>query len=413
MVVIFFLSEDWDVGVRGFTRRPLIRAISRVLLGDGAHVLCIERPVSPLVEPWKNPRKLMRWLSRQQLLRSETPNLHIYTPWAPYHERIALAVPGGVVLNRLVIRRQVLRQLRVLNLTALPVVTWIFHPYHQHLLGTISAQLTVYECHDDYGAGFDINSRVPPALSRMEERLARSVDIIFTTAQQLQESRGRWNDNTYLVPNGVDFELFNSALCRWQSPPADIRNIQRPRIIFIGGVTHWIDFALLSDVAQMAPSWNFLFVGPVDTRMATDARLEFNKLHDNPKFHFLGAKPPEEVPAYVAHSDVCIIPYVKRPKTASVYPLKLNEYLAAGKPVVSTHFSRDLDEFKGIVDFVNNARQFVACTERALRSPQTARIQRGIEVARANSWTARATEIISIIRMKLSESAATRGQENE
>lgn len=394
-----FLSEDWEVPPRGFTRRALILALARHLAKLGGTILCVDRPVCPVVTAVKNPRKLFRWASHRSGLRRIAPGLFVFTPWMFLHERLAPRLPGVVALNQKVLRNQITDCLSNTLSEPSRVVVWVFHPYQKDMLGVLNASdLIVYECHDEYMASGYVTADAAHTMRRYAEAILQRADVVITTARALYESHRTRNHNTYLIPNGVDVDLFLAEA----DLPADISSITFPRIGYAGAVNQNLDFDLLDELASSDTGWNFVFVGPFSWNGLVPRPASLDRLRERGNVFFLGTKPYYEMPAYLRGLDVLIIPYVKNEATWAAYPLKLNEYLAVGRPVVSTSFSPDMLDFASVVTLAETAQEFSRGIEKAIANPNAQRLDLGRKLAASNSWDKRAEQICGIINGHLS-----------
>ncbi|MEH0155776.1 glycosyltransferase [Limibacter armeniacum] len=195
-----------------------------------------------------------------------------------------------------------------------------------------------------------------------EREFVRKADFVVSTSKQISKRLRKWNQKCYTVENAADFAFFvNNA----EPIPEDIANIKHPRVVYVGNIGLRIDYLLLEVAAKKLPDFQFVFVGPVDEREFKGAELK--KL---PNVHFLGRRPYKEVPAYMNAGDICMIPFECTEYTKHIYPLKINEYLSLGKPVVTSQFA-DLSDFDDVIlrykdvdEFVQKVQQgLAACTE--------------------------------------------------
>jgi glycosyltransferase involved in cell wall biosynthesis len=162
----------------------------------------------------------------------------------------------------------------------------------------------------------------------MEDSLLKKVDVTIVTQDNLLPRRAALCRNTFCVPNGADTDLFRE-MKDTPSPPI-LDKLVRPRLGFVGHVQYWIDLGLIAYLAKRRPEWSFILIGPIGPLADT------NPVKGLPNVHFIGRKPQAEIPALLAAMDVCLNPYHTGELANNCSPLKLYEYLAAGKPVVST-----------------------------------------------------------------------------
>src|SRR5205823_13347203 len=155
-------------------------------------------------------------------------------------------------------------------------------------------------------------------------------DLVFVVSETLLETKRRLNANTWTSPHGVDFEHFRRAQDADLAAPDDAAGLPRPIIGYFGSLEKWIDFELIDYLAEHRPQWTFLLVG----RVAVPA----GRLSQRPNVRWLGRRPYESLPAYGKLFNAAIIPFRINQQTLHCNPLKLREYLAMGKPIVSVDF---------------------------------------------------------------------------
>ncbi len=212
------------------------------------------------------------------------------------------------------------------------IIFYLWRPYFDHVLNGNSCDLSCYHIVDEYSF-----SPSEQSLSEREVRLIQRVDQVFIHSPALLERKGQFNPHTRFVPNGVDYQAFATT----HAEPADLKEIPHPRLGYIGIIKTQLDFQLLLDLAGRHMEWSFVFVGPRG-KLGPDVML-VDQLAKFRNVHFLGHKAKEIACAYPQHMDVCLLPYKINDYTKYIYPLKLHEYLAGGKPIVGTSIRSLLD----------------------------------------------------------------------
>ena len=255
-------------------------------------------------------------------------------------------------------------------------ILWSINPYIWDFLFTIENKLFIHEVIDELSE----YPRPYPNIIEIEKKVLQRADLVFVTASGLLKTKGPYNPHTYLVPNGVDFDFFSRFASQDISPPEDLKSLPHPILGFVGGVHSWLNFDLIREVAVRRPQWTFVFVGPV----GDDA--EVSKVNDIDNVHFLGRKPKEEVPLYVGAFDVCINPFKLERLAEYVNPLKVYEYLAMGRPVVSTSMP-ELLRLSDVLYLADETEGWVSSIDKAIREDNKERQQARTEVARRYSWT--------------------------
>jgi len=172
-------------------------------------------------------------------------------------------------------------------------------------------------------------------------------------------------------------------------PPPDVAHIKKPILGYVGEIAWWFDFDLIRDLATQNPDWSIVLIGQTHEARA-------NELGQIPNIHLLGRKPYSELPAYLSRFDVCLLPFKINDLTSAVNPVKLYEYLAAGKPVVSTPM-REVLKYRDVVS-VAAPDEFSTAVSSLLQSGSEAvLVQRRQEVAKSNSWEMRVEEILRLL----------------
>lgn len=218
----------------------------------------------------------------------------------------------------------------------------------------------------------------------LENEQVKQAKLVLATSQELTKAKLPLNPNTYHLPNAADVELFKPARGRNMPMPPELQGKRGKVILYMGNIG-WarVDFPLLKKIADH-PDWTLLLVGPTDSE--EQVKVGLDKM---PNVIFTGSKKINELPAYVAYSDCTLIPFQCNTLTKSIYPLKINEYLAVGKPVVTTNFSDDIAEFKEVAYIANGHDEFLSLIEKSLQEDSPERQNLRIKVAEQNSWKAR------------------------
>jgi UDP-galactopyranose mutase len=235
-------------------------------------------------------------------------------------------------------------------------VLWFYTPQAQAFAGHLQGNPAIYDCMDELSAfaGAD------PALPEWERNLMARAALVFTGGRSLHEAKSRQHGNVHAFPSGVETAHFQPA--RGGLPdPRDQQAIPHPRMGFYGVLDERLDRDLLARVADLRPDTHFVLVGPL-------AKLDLEELPQRPNLHYLGAKDYSELPAYVANWDVALMPFAINEATRFISPTKTPEYLAAGRPVVSTPIVDVVRQYGAMpaVQIAGTAEAFAAATDAAL-----------------------------------------------
>lgn len=258
---------------------------------------------------------------------------------------------------------------------------WVYTPMPLPALFTLSEsghkpQLVIYDCMDEL-----VNFRfVTPELRERETQLFAWSDVVFTGGHSLYEAKCKQHVNVHPFPSSVDVDHFAKATLN-PSEPTDLQTIPHPRIGFIGVIDERVDTELLREVAAERPHWHFIVIGPV-------VKISEDELPKGDNVHYLGQKQYEELPDYLAHIDVAMMPFAINDATRFISPTTTPEYLAAGKPVISTPI-RDVVRPYGEKDLVVIAKtsdEFIAGLEQLINEDQSQRLSRATTYINRLSW---------------------------
>jgi glycosyltransferase involved in cell wall biosynthesis len=310
----------------------------------------------------------------EQLTHKLPPSFHVYVPepWLPDVYRLSW-------LRHLLLCARVRRGWRRLEgLGCSTRVLYLWHYQFEPAFAVHRQDLSLYHIEDEYSF-----AREPPPMDLRELKLLREVDQVFVHSPQLMERKGWINPNTAFVPNGVDYRLYSTAV----PEPRDIASIPHPRIGYTGNLKTQLDWRLLRDVATRRPEWSFVFVGPRLSLTAEDRAL-LDEMSRRKNVYLLGEKSVKALAAYPQHFDVCIMPYVLNGYTQNIYPLKLHEYLASGRPVVGSPI-RSLKDFHEVIALASSADEWCEALASALTpaagAPAAAAARQNI--ARQYDWS--------------------------
>ncbi|MFL6829354.1 MAG: glycosyltransferase [Sphingomicrobium sp.] len=259
------------------------------------------------------------------------------------------------------------------------LIAWYYTPMMLPFSRHIDAAVTVYDAMDELSK-FRF---APPKLLQLEQELIDKADVVFTGGSSLFEAKKDRHENVHCFPSSVDRAHFAKARARLFDP-ADQEDLPRPRLGFYGVIDERFDTELLANVAEMRPDWSLVMVGPF-------AKISDEDLPKRPNIHYLGSKTYEELPYYLSGWDVALMPFAMNESTQFISPTKTPEYLAGGKPVVSTPI-RDVVRHYGQLEGVKIAstpKEFVAACEQALelsRNPESGWLSQADLMLSATSW---------------------------
>ncbi|MDQ2974622.1 MAG: glycosyltransferase [Acidobacteriota bacterium] len=316
-------------------------------------------------------------------------------------------------LNRKIFLPLIRNTARRLGLRDVLIITYLPSDTAVDLIELLRSprSLIIYYCVADFA---QLTPQVD-LLRESEKSLLQLSDLVFAQGPEIADHAAQWSDEIHIFPPGVDLDKFplpekngNSAsrvedsLFENSDQAALLRSLPRPIIGYIGGLHRHIDFGLVIEMARARRDWSWIMVGPIQTSVGTLGEL--------PNVYLLGQKPHNHLVHYIRQFDVCIVPYVNSIYTATVVPTKINEYLAVGKPVVSTRLPA-VCEFNLKHQILQTAATdpdvFLQCIERALVAPSDEIvIAQRREVAKLGSWETRLEAMSKLIRGALAAKRA-------
>jgi glycosyltransferase involved in cell wall biosynthesis len=264
-------------------------------------------------------------------------------------------------------------------------LSWFVVPHPGALAKRLGEALSVYYCIDDYAAfpGMD-----PVAIQAMDDDLTRRADVVFVAPPALVDAKRKLNRNVHHSPHGVDFDLFAQASDPSFVPAAETQALPRPVIGYFGVLGDWIDYDLLSWLAESRPRWTFLFVGHTAGDVGPLRRFS--------NIVLAGAKPYEELPRWAHAFDVAIYPNRLTRQTIHANPLKIREYLATGKPIVAVP-TQVTTQFSKLIYLADTKEAYLAAIERAMTEETPERRAARMQAVAGISWDARFRETVTIV----------------
>jgi UDP-galactopyranose mutase len=234
----------------------------------------------------------------------------------------------------------------------------------------------VFDCMDELSAF----AFAPAELREAECALLNRADLVFTGGWSLYEAKRARHPRVSLFPSSVDVPHFARAR-QPINEPDDQQLIRHPRVGYVGVIDERMDLALIDGVARARPDWQLVMIGPV-------VKIDPESLPRLPNIHYLGQRPYDELPAYLAGWDVALMPFARNDATRFISPTKTPEYLAAGRPVVATSIRDVVTPYGelGLVHIADDVDTFVQAIETARRSPLADHLQRADAYLAGRSW---------------------------
>lgn len=278
------------------------------------------------------------------------------------------------------------------------LVLWYYTPMALAFSDHLQAEAIVYDCMDELSA-----FKNPPAgLKQRELQLLQRAGVVFTGGQSLYEVKRDAHPNVRAFPSSVEVAHFAQAR-RPLAEPHDQAGITRPRLGFFGVIDERFDVELIAGVAAARPDWQLILLGPV-------VKIDPGELPRAANIHYLGPKTYEALPSYIAGWDVALLPFARNESTRFISPTKTPEYLAAGRPVVSTSIRDVVRPYgqKGLVRIADTVEAFVAACEAAMAEDPTARLRDADAFLRQTSWDGTWAQMRQAMHEILTPAAAPR-----
>lgn len=291
--------------------------------------------------------------------------------------------PGVTLANHAFSRLAVRRAMRAVGFGKR--ILWFAVPHPGFLAGSLGEDLVVYYCIDDYAAHPGVD---PIAVREMDDALTKRADRLFVAPPALVDAKRLLNASATYSPHGVDSDLFGLANLDSTPVAPGASALPKPLIGFFGSVADWIDVPLIAELAASRPAYTILLVGHVATNV--------DALRALPNVHLVGPQKYESLPMWAKAFDVAIIPYRRNQQVQNANPLKLREYLATGRPIVSVA-SPEIEKFATVVSIASDNDDFVRRIDAALAADSpTARLAR-IDSVRHMTWDARVSEAVAVV----------------
>lgn len=378
---ILYFGNDWFAENRTSSHHVAER------LGRKHPLLYIDTPGMRAPQATgRDVKKLFRKLKQAvELPRQVGPHMWVMTmPQIPFH-----GLPGVKMMNRVFSRMLVKRAARSLGFRK--PVYWFVVPHASVALGDDRKNFVVYYCIDDYAAfpGVDTAS-----VQKMDDDLTRRANQLFVAAEKLLPAKLTMNQTATLSPHGVDVDLFGSAQDPQLEIPEEARNLTHPVIGYFGAISNWTDTDLICFLADSRPDWTFLLVGLPS--------VDVSSLRARKNIVLIPPQPYKTLPRWAKVFDAAIIPYRLTQQVLNANPLKLREYLATGKPVVST-WTPEVEKFQNVVRIAKDHDEFLKQIEISLHDDGDAAREDRLRAVRGSSWDSRVDDVLAKVKKQMNE----------
>lgn len=399
---IIIITNEWDK----FRRRYRSMMSEMIKYKDIENILFIESPLTLFsfvryVLNKMNDRDKERWqriFKKGIIYKVEdiAGNIYVITPFIPfpfYSSKSVLKINNFF----LYLFQKVTTSYLIKKLVIKDIIFWVCNPsyYVGLIVDKKNVNLFIYDLCDDYLDKLNDKTTCNAKwLKGNDEYLTKRADIIFVSSEKLFQDRFPKNPNIFRIPNGVNLDLFRE---NYSIEPDDLKYIPRPRLVYVGNISSAIDLELLQWINKSHPEWFLVMIGPVHGKMLENALKKISTIS------LLGVKSYEEAVMYTKLSDVSIIPYLKTPWALSIDSLKIYNFLASGKPVVSTEIGGS-ECFHDVI-FVGKDRndflQKIALALNETKEESNRRREKQLELMAEHTWQKRAEKVYSLIMTHL------------
>ena len=393
--VVVLATADWDHPLwtnKQHTAVSLAALGHRVLYVESLGLRPPRKGAADLPRILKRLRRVLRWPRRVQ------DGVWVWSP---------LVLPGASHplaqrLNRFLVRSGLALARRWLGFRS-PLL-WTYNPLTLEVLPLSSFAGSVYHCVDRIQAQPEMPAH---RIERAEQQLCQAVNVVFTTAPELQASLAPRNPHTHFFGNVADFDHFARA---WRDPgpcPEPLRQLPSPRLLFIGAIDAYkLDLRALTRLAMKRPDWTFVLVGPVGE---ADPSTDVGALQSCPNVHLPGPRPYDALPDWLAHCDVALLPLRLNSYTRNMFPMKFFEYLGAGRPVVATAIP-SLQSFGAAAQLVEPSEEaFETAISQCLEGQGPSRESR-LSLAQRHTYVSRSRSMLAVLeQLGLIDPPWTRG----
>lgn len=346
-----------------------------------AEIIYIDPPVS-LLAPLKDKSALSRLTAYRRPGQKVRNNITVYAapPVIPFFNKYRFINK----INQRFLAKYIKKRMREQDFKK-PYL-WCYSPTSCDLVGLIPNRGIIYDCVDRHSAYKGMI--IPEVVDKMEADLSQKASQVFCTAQGLYDTLIAYNRNTKLIPNGAAYEIFSQAAADGQHKKTG----EKPVFGFVGMLQECIDYKYIERLAKEFPQGEIVLIGKALPG------VDLSTLKKYPNIKFAGLIPQSELPEHIKKFDVCINVFQEGRLSKDVSPLKLYEYLASGKPVVSTKEPLQVTDFADVVYICDNIEDFVIKCGQALSESDPQKVKKRMEYGRLCSWDERVKQMEEILK---------------
>ena len=345
-------------------------------------------PPFTLLAPFKDKslwRKLFNFKKNQP---KPQPNITVYStpPILPFFNKFRFINK----INQKILSRFINKKLKQHNFNS-PIL-WCYSPTSCDIIDKIPHGCAIYDCVDRHsGYGGLMN---PALVDAMEINLCKKSDVVFCTAVGLHQRLSPHNKNTFMIPNGANYELFSKANENSEHCPEKLEGIKHPILGFVGMLQDCIDYDMIAALAEAHPEYSIVFIGK------TLPGVDISILQKYSNIKILVLVEQSKLPEYISQFDICLNTFKKGKLSKDVSPLKFYEYLATGKPIVSTPEPEQVLEYRDIIEIADNNAEFIKKCEKILAESNPSGKEQRMLAGKDASWDSRVSQIIEKLKQQ-------------
>ncbi|HEX2897070.1 MAG TPA: glycosyltransferase [candidate division Zixibacteria bacterium] len=395
-MLILFLPQEWEI----YHRRPYWEALAK-----HTKVLVIEPP-SGLLTFWLHPKRMAEYFRGGGKVRQNGENLFFLRPLLIVPPGIDFRFPVFASIDRALIKRQVLKAVKTMHQEKSGIMPFLVHVQQSLFSKLIPNSTQCYEITDLYTLAIgqdklDINNRYTKRALKEEKRIVRDSDMIITSSKLIYESLCDLHSNVYYLRNSADYRHFSKSTDTTLEIPQKAASLPSPRLGFIGYINNLIDFELLLLLADEFNDGSIVMIGAEQRSTGITDDISFQKTKQKKNIHYLGFKNYESLPAYLKSFDVCLMPFRLNEWMQHSAPNKTYQYLASGKPIVSTDFP-EVRFHNNVIRIGKDHGNFVRQVREALGEKSDTLAAERKKIAQENSTENRAVKVIELIKKTIS-----------